>query len=179
MKRILFMMFVIGSLYSGRAQNFSPAVTLTGGWAEDGFALSMNYNYYIQRKQFIEAGLFGLFGNDTYKDQKIPYQIFAAQIGYFHSLFESGRGQAVNFAFGGGLTGGYEVINHGNNTLSSGAIITDKSQFVYGLYAGLEVDLYLNHAFSLLLKANQYYHINSDLGQFTPYVGVGLRYYLF
>uniref|UniRef100_A0A171ANS3 Conjugal transfer protein n=1 Tax=Triatoma infestans TaxID=30076 RepID=A0A171ANS3_TRIIF len=80
---------------------------------------------------------------------------------------------------GGGGIIGYEVINNGNSLLETGAIIDAKSQFIYGVFIGLEGEITLSNDFSLLIKANEYYHINSDVGQFYPYAGIGLRYFLF
>ena len=80
---------------------------------------------------------------------------------------------------GGGGVIGYEVINNGNNTLDTGAMIDGKSRFIYGIYAGVEWEMVLGNDLSLLIKANEYYHINSDVGNFYPYAGIGLRYFLF
>ena len=75
------------------------------------------------------------------------------------------------------LSGGYETVNKGEKNLSNGALITSRPGFIYGAFLGLDIDYSISDKLSLVLKANQYYHANSNLGEFVPFVGLGLKYY--
>jgi hypothetical protein len=57
-------------------------------------------------------------------------------------------------------------------------VLLNDSNPIFGGYLGIDIDYALNDKFSLFTKANQYYHINSDLGTSTSFIGGGLRFYI-
>lgn len=160
------------------AQNYSSAVGLYLGYSEDGAAGLLNYNYYINKYDFIQAGLFVSSGNMKVKGYDIKFNDITFNGGYFTSVYSTVRDK-INFNAGGGLVAGYEAVNNGSELLSSGAIVLDKSKFIYGLFGSLESEIYLNNEWTLMVKYNQFFHVNSDLGKWTPFIGVGARYFLF
>lgn len=173
---LFYILFVVTSvLYS---QNYSSGIGLTGGITQDGYGALANYNYYIDRDDFVQAGLYLSFANDEYEGEKIPYNLFAFHAGYFKTIWKS-RNRSFALSIGGGGIAGYEIINNGEEELPTGALIENNSKFIYGLYGGVEMDYYLSEKVSLLLKANQYYHINSELGELVSFGGIGIRYFLF
>lgn len=158
--------------------NYASSVGLSGGYAEDGFGIMATYNYHLNRNRYAQLSVFAAIAEDK-GSFDIPYNIFTVQPGYFIKVWEQKNFKKYGVNLGGGGIFGYEVINNGNSLLSNGAILDAKSQFIYGVFIGVEGEITLSNDFSLLIKANEYYHANSDVGQFYPYAGLGLRYFLF
>jgi hypothetical protein len=136
------------------------------------------YNYHLDQWKYAQLSIFAAIAEDK-GNYDIPYNIFTVQPGYFFKIWEQPTFKRYALNLGGGGVIGYEVINNGNNTLGTGAVIDGRSQFIYGIFIGAEGELILGNDLSLLLKANEFYHVNSDIGNFYPYVGIGLRYFLF
>ena len=164
--------------YVSNAQNYASSIGLNAGYTQEGFGILANYSYYLDRYSAIHGGIFASFSNDEFKGEEIPYSLFSFQAGYTRNIWTSRNLKMTAALVGGGILG-YEIINNGEDELPSGAIITDNSKFIYGIYGGMEIDYLLDEDWSILLRLNQSYHINSDLGKFTPYVGLGARYFLF
>ena len=173
-----FLALLMLCLANAQNGNYASSVGLSGGYAEDGFGVMATYNYHLSRDRYAQLSIFAAVAEDKgFFD--IPYNIFTVQPGYYFKVLEQKNFKKWAVNLGGGAIIGYEVINNGNSLLDTGAIIDAKSQFIYGGFLGLEGELTLSNSFSLLLKANEYYHINSDIGNFYPYAGLGLRYFLF
>lgn len=173
---ILFLMnIVVGQCQNG---NYASSIGISGGYAEDGFGVMATYNYHLDRNAFAQLSIFAAIAEDK-GSFDIPYNIFTIQPGYFRKVWEQPNFKKYALNLGGGGVLGYEVINDGNNTLDNGAIIDARSQFIYGAYLGMEFEVLLGNDFSILIKGNEYYHANSDIGNFYPYAGIGLRYFLF
>ncbi|GGW50017.1 conjugal transfer protein TraO [Arenibacter certesii] len=168
----------ISSLAYSQSSNYASSVGLSGGYAEDGYGIMATFNYHLNRDRYVQLSIFAAIAEDK-GSFDIPYNIFTVQPGYFLKVWEQKNFKRYALSIGGGGVFGYEIINNGNNVLSNGAILDAKSKFIYGLFIGLEGEITLSNDFSLLLKANEYYHINSDVGKFYPYAGLGLRYFLF
>jgi len=171
-------MLVVSSWGYAQSGNYASSVGLSGGYAEDGFGIMGTYNYHLNRNRYAQLSIFAAIAEDK-GTFNIPYNIFTVQPGYFIKVWEQKNFKKYALNVGGGAIIGYEVINSGNNLLDTGAIIDAKSQFIYGVFLGLEGEITLSNDFSVLLKANEYYHVNSDVGNFYPYAGIGLRYFLF
>lgn len=175
--KILLILFLISSNVSV-AQDGAASISL--GVTQEGFGSILSYNYYVDsyHSDFVQGSV--LITNSTYKynsDIKIPYNEFTFNIGYFKSVFKN-RTEAFKVSVGLGVVGGYEAINNGENELSNGAVLETKSGFIYGAFAGLDTDIYMTDKISFIIKANEYYHVNSSLGNFIPYAGIGLRIFL-
>ncbi len=171
------LLFALG-LSAQRSGNFASSVGVSSGYAEDGIGIMGTFNYHLDRYKYFQVSVFAAIAEDRGRND-IPYNIFTVQPGQFWRVFVAPRKKNFSIFLGGGGLIGYEVINNGSNELPTGAVINGKSQFIYGAYAGAEAEIALSNDFSVLVKANEYYHINSDIGNFYPYAGVGLRYFLF
>lgn len=176
--KILIIIFTFFSVNIALTQNYSSALGVSGGYSQDGYGFLLNYNYYTERDAFIQAGLFMSFSENEVKGISIPYNIFTFNAGFLKTIYSTRR-NSFKVHIGGGFLGGYEAINEGSDRLENGGLVLDKSKFIYGAFASLEADIYLDNEWSIILKINQYYHHNSDLGNLTPYAGIGLRYFLF
>ncbi|MGP1992953.1 conjugal transfer protein TraO [Zobellia laminariae] len=175
---ISIIVFFFSTMAFSQNGNYASSVGISGGYAEDGFGIMATYNYHLSRNRYAQLSVFVAIAEDK-GSFDIPYNIFTVQPGYFIKVWEQKNFKKYGVNLGGGGIFGYEVINNGNSLLSNGAILDAKSQFIYGIFIGVEGEIALSNDFSLLVKANEYYHINSDVGKFYPYAGIGLRYFLF
>lgn len=176
--KLTIMVLFLTTLGYTQGGNYASSIGISGGYAEDGFGLMATYNYHLNRNRYAQLSVFAAFAEDK-GSFDIPYNIFTVQPGYFFKIWEQRNFKRYAINVGGGVIIGYEVINNGNSLLETGAVLEARSQFIYGGYLGLEGELTLSNSFSVLIKANEYYHANSDIGNFYPYIGIGLRYFLF
>lgn len=181
MKGFYIILAFLGSIYFAQAQRgFAASVGLSGGYTEDGYAALFNYNYHNGRYSYIQVGVFASFSVDKETvGYEIPYNIFNLQPGYYYRVLQTNGFKPLSLYLGGGAVLGYEILNNGNNELPNGALIDAKSQFIYGGFAGAEADYAFSDSFSVVFKATEYYHINSEVGNWYPYFAVGLRYYIY
>ena len=181
MKRLFFFCTFLSlffSAYSQQRGNYASSVGLSGGYVEDGYGIMATYNYHLSRNDYAQLSILVAIAEDR-GTFNIPYNVFTIQPGYFVKLLEQKTFKKYALNIGGGGVFGYEAINNGDNSLPTGAVIDGKSQFIYGAFVGVEGEIVLGNNLSILLKANEYYHANSDVGNFYPYAGIGLRYFLF
>lgn len=180
MKKILIytMITMILGCFSSKAQSYSDAFTVNIGAVQDGLGGVISYNYFLDRHDFIDAGVLLTAANFKYVDGiKIPYNDFTLNLGYSKNVFWNYKNTLnVNISAGGLF--GYETVNKGDKNLSNGALIESKPGFIYGAYLGLDLEYSINDQLSAVLKANEYYHSNSTLGEFLPFIGLGVRYYV-
>ncbi|MEA1849923.1 conjugal transfer protein TraO [Chryseobacterium sp. MHB01] len=110
-----------------------------------------------------------------YKDHRIPQETYSAEGGYsFYLLGDGGRNIALNL----GITGvvGYESINRNEVMLYDGSKILNEGNFIYGTGARITLDTYLTDRFVLVLQGRTKALWGTDLKQFRPSAGVGLRF---
>lgn len=181
-KRYAFVLIGILSFLLGgqhlKAQNYASSLELSSGVVEDGYGINAGYNYYLNRFRYIQGAVFLSFAEDNQQGFSVPYNNFTLNIGYFNNIIEA-LNRKFAASLGAGPVVGYEIINNGEQELSTGALVNNSSEFIYGGFVGAELDFYLSESFSIIGKANQYYHPSSDLGQFAFFGGVGIRYILF
>lgn len=184
MKKILFSTVLLILISSSiRAQrNYASSVGASIGYTQDGYGFQASYNYHLGRYRYVQGAIFTSFSKQTYETNSnsvdIPYMIMSFNLGYFDTVFRTNN-KKFSIYLGGGITGGYESINNGDKELFNGAIIDSESQLIYGGFVASELDFELNNSTSFILRIQEYYHVNSDLGNLIPYVGGGLRYQLF
>lgn len=178
MKKIQMIIIITMVYFSSNAQSYSDAFTVNIGAVQDGLGGVISYNYFLDRHDFIDAGVLLTAANFKYVDGiKIPYNDFTLNLGYSKNVFWNYKNTLnVNISAGGLF--GYETVNKGDKNLSNGALIKSKPGFIYGAYLGLDLEYSINDQLSAVLKANEYYHSNSTLGEFLPFIGLGVRYYV-
>lgn len=110
-----------------------------------------------------------------YKNVRIPQETFTAEGGY--SLFLLGDARK-NITINLGITGvvGYESINRGEPILYDGAKILSEDNFIYGAGGRITFETYLSDRFVLVLQGRTKLFWGTDLEQFRPSAGVGLRF---
>ncbi|BAP31921.1 conjugative transposon protein TraO [Chryseobacterium sp. StRB126] len=110
-----------------------------------------------------------------YKDLRIPQEIYSAEGGYsFFLLGDARRNVMLNLGITGVL--GYETINRGEAMLYDGAKILSEDNFIYGAGGRLTFETYLSNRFVLVLQGRTKVLLGTDLQQFRPSAGVGLRF---
>jgi len=110
-----------------------------------------------------------------YKDLRIPQETYTAEGGY--SFFLTGDA-SKNITLNAAITGvfGYESINRGEELLFDGAKIVSEDNFIYGAGGGLSLETYLSDRFVIVLQGRTKVLWGTDLKQFRPSAGVGLRF---
>jgi hypothetical protein len=110
-----------------------------------------------------------------YKGLPIPQETYTAEGGY--SFFLLGDAHK-NITLSAILTGiaGYESINHGKELLLDGAKIVSEDNFIYGAGGRLSFETYLSDHFVVVLQGRTKVYWGTDLKQFRPSAGVGLRF---
>ena len=110
-----------------------------------------------------------------YKDFRIPQETYTAEGGY--SFFLLGDA-SKNITFNAAITGvaGYESINRGEAMLYDGARIVSDDNFIYGAGGRLTFERYLSDHFVLVLQGRTKVIWGTDLKQFRPSAGIGLRF---
>ena len=110
-----------------------------------------------------------------YKNVRIPQETFTAEGGY--SLFLLGDARK-NITINLGITGvvGYESINRGEAMLDDGARILSEDNFIYGAGGRITFETYLSDRFVLVLQGRTKVFWGTDLEQFRPSAGAGLRF---
>jgi hypothetical protein len=180
MKKII-IVFICLYVYQTKAQDYGSSLGINLGYAEGGIGIMADYNYYANRfnNSSINIAAFMSFDNYTYMELDIPYSLYALQLGYTQQIWEVFRGRTRTLRAGLLLGGqiGYELVNNGKTMLKDDIRIRQESQLIYGPYLGLEIDYNLGNQISLILHGHENYHFNSDVGNLTPYIGLGLRFY--
>ena len=110
-----------------------------------------------------------------YKDLRIPQETYSAEGGYSFFLLGDAR---KNIALNLGITGvfGYETINKGEPMLNDGAKLLSDDNFIYGAGGRLTFETYLSDRFVLVLQGRTKVLCGTDLQQFRPSAGLGLRF---
>lgn len=111
----------------------------------------------------------------NYKDFSIPLETYTAEGGYSFFLLGDAR---KNITLNAAITGvfGYENINRGEAMLYDGAKILSEDHFIYGAGGRLTLETYLSDHFVLLLQGRTKVFWGTDLEQFRPSAGIGLRF---
>lgn len=178
LKSIIFLFLVLFSKIESNAQYPTSSVGFIGGYAQDGYGLTLNFNYYVNRTDYVQGAVYASFSKEYQRQFEIPYDMFTTNFGYFKQILTNYRETYVVNA-GLGVLMGYEVVNNGISLLNTGATIDDKTNFVYGGFGSVELEIPVTNKLSFMAKYSQFYHKNSDLGEFTMFAGGGIRYFLF
>jgi len=175
-KLLLLLTFCLITLNNNLHAQSDPSINLLAGYTQNGIGVNLNYNHFIDRDKFIQGGIY--YSKSILKDDNIevPFANLMFNVGLFYDILAY-RGSSFKFSIGGGATFGSEIVNNGDNELDNGIILEDRSKIIYGGYLSGELEVSITYDLILLLKANEYYHANSDLGKLIPFFGAGIRYY--
>lgn len=111
----------------------------------------------------------------NYEDLRIPKETYTAEGGYsFFLLGDTSKNITINAAITGVV--GYENINRGESMLYDGAKILSEDNFIYGVGGRLTFETYLSDRIVLLLQGRTKVFWGTDLKQFRPSAGLGIRF---
>ena len=143
----------------------------------DNFGVGISLTHYLKRENYTFVGV-------EYEQQNMPYRSYNVklkdallQVGYMHPVL-SDRGKNV-FLYGGiSALGGYEQLNEDKKLLPDGAMLLDRSRFVYGGAVHGSVEVFLTDRVLFLVKAQGRLLFGSDVHRFRPVLSAGLRFNL-
>lgn len=183
MRRYIFaMVFTMLSIVAAQAQRMMPGQK---GLEVNAGLLSkeVNENYYLNMTLTVNSrnGNYWIWGAEythqytDYRDVQIPLETYTGEVGYSIQLVGDAR---KTFTVNAGITavGGYETINRSEAILFDGSKILDKDNFIYGAGGRLSFETYLSDRIVLLLQGRTKVLWATDLKQFRPSAGVGLRF---
>ena len=177
MKHALSILILLAN-FAVTAQENTSSIGVSGGYATNGYGGIINYNYSLNENGYLfVAGTISL-SEDEQDIFTIPYETFGFNLGYFYRVYKDRFGRST-LSIGGGGRAAYQRINEGEETLSTGAIVNSESKFIHGAFVGAEFDFKLNDTFAIYATAIESYHSNSDIGSFSFYGGIGLKYLIY
>ncbi|GAA3521759.1 hypothetical protein GCM10022393_40220 [Aquimarina addita] len=179
-KRSFLNIFILFSLISisAEAQSHKLAFSLTGGYVQGGFGGMATLDYKVNEFDYLQLNFQSNFTNLDYEDIEVPVRLYSFNAGFFFDVLRNNK-RTFALAVGGGATAGSEIVNGGDDILENNEVLNteliEPSKIVFGFYAGLDADIYLIPTIALTIKINETYHLNSDVGEFTPYMGLGVK----
>lgn len=165
-------------------QYYDGGIGLTGFYGEEfdyGYAGNLSYSHKINYFDYIEVGVQVSSIDLEFLGRDIPTDIYSFNAGFYYDLFRNNRRFFHNPAFaivlGGGLQIGWERFDLSEIRLEDGTEIdVETEKLVFGPYVGANVDFFVNQFFAIAIKLTETYHVNSDIGNFVPYAGIGLKF---
>jgi hypothetical protein len=110
-----------------------------------------------------------------YRELEIPLEAYTGEVGYSLQLLGDAR-KTITLNAGVTALVGYETINRSEAILYDGATILNEDNFIYGIGGQLSLETYLSDRVVLLLKGRTKVFWGTDLKQFRPSAGIGLRF---
>ncbi len=187
MKKILYTLLLCLSLgFSASAQRlipYQPTMELGLGLPltiDESYTLTRNYkvygafNYYLKHADYTFALIDYELQNYPYKLYDVPVRDFTLNLGYMYPLlYDNGRN--VLLYAGASILSGYESLNDEQAKLPNGAILLDKSAFIYGGALSSSIEVFLSDNTLLSLKIDTRLCLGTKLNKFRPACTLGLR----
>lgn len=171
----LLIAFVLFSSISMYAQSHKTALSINGGIVDGGFGGIAAFDYKVTNFDYLQFSLQGNFSNLEFQDIDIPVNLYSFNTGFFFDVIRNNK-RTFALALGVGATVGNETINNGDELLENNQLLNvETSQIVFGAFAGLDADIFLIPTIAINIKAQETYHFNSEIGELTPYGGIGIK----
>lgn len=146
-------------------------------FAKDNFGVGVSLTHYLKRENYA-------FVLAEYEQQNMPYRDYGVKLkdallhlGYMHPII-SDNGKNVLLYGGISALGGYEELNEDKKLLPDGAMLLDRSRFVYGGAVHGSVEVFLTDRLLFLAKVQGRLLFGSDVHRFRPALSAGLRFNL-
>lgn len=187
MKKIcLLLLFATTSLIAQnryRDQNISAG--MGGITGKNGFFVSAGYQRIIGfqgwsfKGDIIYASQYAKIKNEIPLESKLPIEHYMVLPSALLTFDNWGLDPFYLSLYGGGMLG-YEILNKNKKVLENSKLESTnlKNSFIYGASLGAMVEYELSRQFVLNIEGRQLYRMGSQAGQFTFYIGGGLRYYI-
>ncbi|WP_170837141.1 conjugal transfer protein TraO [Aquimarina amphilecti] len=157
------------------AQSHKVAFSINGGIVQNGFGGMITGDYKVNDFDYLQFNLQGSFATLEQNNIDIPVNTYSFNTGFFFDILRN-NSRTFALSLGAGGTVGYEIINEDDSSIENNQILTiETKNIVYGAYAGIDADIFLSPVITLNIKLNEIYHINSEIGEFTPYAGLGVK----
>jgi hypothetical protein len=157
------------------AQSHKIALSLTGGLVQDGFSGIITGDYKVNEFDYLQFNVQASFATFEQNNIDIPVDTYSFNAGFFFDILRN-NSRTFALSLGAGGTVGYETINNDDPNIDINQILNiETNTIVYGAYAGLDADLFISPVVAITIKLNETYHINSEIGEFTPYAGLGIK----
>lgn len=176
--KLLLLSFLFISMLTIHGQDHKLATSFTGGYVSGGFGGMVTVDYKINEFDYIQLNAQANFTKLEYSGMNVPVNLYSFSPGFFYDVLRN-NSRVVAISVGGGGTVGYEIINKGDDRLENDAVLLTENKVVFGAYVGLDADVFIIPTIALNIRINEFYHINSDIGKFTPYMGLGVKLILF
>ena len=157
---------VVGSVLLIKGEKFLAA---------DNFGMGASLTRYLSRENYT-------FVMAEYEQQNMPYRSYNVKLkdallhlGYMHPVL-SDRGKNVLLYGGISALSGYEQLNEDKRLLPDGAMLLDRSRFVYGGAVHSSVEVFLTDRVLFLVKMQGRFLFGTDVYCFRPAVSAGLRF---
>lgn len=166
-----------------RDQNIGAGIGgITG---KDGYFISVGYQRIIGFKGWsfkadaIYASQFAKIKNDIPLESKLPMEHFMLLPSALITFDQWGLDPFYLSLYGGAMIG-YEVLNKNKKVLANSQLESENinNSMIYGVSLGSMLEYEISRQFVIDIEGRQLYRYGSKAGQFTFYVGGGLRYYI-
>lgn len=166
-----------------RDQNISAGIGgITG---KNGFFVSIGYQRIIGFRGWsfkgdaIYSSQYTKIKNNIPLESKLPLEHYMILPSALLTFDEWGLDPLYLSVYGGGMFG-YEILNKNKKVLENSNLEATniKNSFIYGASLGAMVEYELSRQLVFSVDGRQLYRMGSQAGQFTFYIGGGIRYYI-
>ncbi len=146
-------------------------------------AISENFSFQLAVTANTIKGNYWKFGTAyqrktfDYKNQKLPYDFYNGDIGYFLQAFSNYQKSLLVYIGASGIAG-YQVFNKDQSLLQDGATLKNTSGFVYGGKATLSLETYLSNSWVFFAFSEVNYLPKSGLTEWQSQFGIGTRIFI-
>ena len=161
----ILLLFISMNCYCQTNKN---AFSATIGVTKDGYGAMISYNCFNHKNNSLAVSLLVTDASYTLQENKITYKDFIIGLGYCTPLYFAKDGK-IGVLFNIGGLAGYEIAD------TKIDLKINESKMIYGAYVGLDFEYNVNDSTRFLVKINETYRINSELGKFVPFIGIGLK----
>ncbi len=150
----------------------NSSISFSGGIVDkkESYGFMVNYNYNSNNSNYEIGILHSMFKKAISPEIDAEFSNTTLQAGYLHTLIRS-RDNSISLNFGLGVFGGYESIKENKDI-----IITSENGPIYGGYGVGQLDFYTSDNFAFILRAQENYYLESNTGDFNPYIAFGLKF---
>ena len=181
MKKVLVLCLMFSTML-GFSQYYDNGISATGFANGDDFNAQLNYSHRVFNYfDFIDVGV--QVSSNTFElgSIEVPSNLIALNAAFYYDVIRNNRRFYYRNAFaitiGGGIQIGQESLDLSNIPLEEDESFNiEEDTIVFGPFVSANFDFYLNSFFAIAIRLSETYHVNSEVGNFSPYVGIGVKF---